>query len=201
MAWTPVTGGMNGLYGFPKPKLGIPGLWEFEIIGSRITYYLILIILVLFLLLCWWMMYKRDFGKVISAVKNNENRLEYLGYNVNLFKTIIFAISCAITGMAGALYVTVSTITPSVMGIGMSIQILVWVAVGGRGSLWGPIIGALIVSGMRALLSGWVQDFWLLIIGIFFILVVILWPKGFSGLCERIIQFFVKKRRQLFFKK
>ncbi|MHB8277003.1 MAG: branched-chain amino acid ABC transporter permease [Candidatus Humimicrobiaceae bacterium] len=201
MAWTNVTGGMNGLYNFATPKLGIPGVWEFELSGFAIPYYLIFISLVFFLFLTWWIMKKRDFGKVISAIKNNENRLEYLGYNVNLFKTIIFAISCGIAGFAGALYVLVSTITPSVLGIGMSIQILVWVAVGGRGSLWGAIAGAVIVSAMRELLSGLFLDFWLLIIGIFFILVVILWPMGFAGLCERIGQIFSKKKRQLYLKK
>lgn len=184
-AWTDVTGGMNGLYGFDTPKLGIPGIYELEIKGFQIPYYLILTVLTVILLVLWNIMKRRNFGKVIAALKNDENRLAFLGCNVNMLKTVIFAISCGIAGLAGALYAPVSTISPSVLGISMSIQILVWVAVGGRGSLWGPIVGALLVSTMEQLLSGILLNFWLLIIGLFFILVVMFWPEGFAGLLTK----------------
>lgn len=192
-AWTNVTGGMNGLYGFPTPKLGIPGIFEFKLSGFIVPYYIICIFVALFLLFTWVIMKKRDFGKVISALKNDENRLEYLGYNANMLKTIIFAISCGIAGFAGALYVPVSTINPSILGMGMSIKVLVWVAVGGRGSLWGPIVGAVLVCFMEELLSGVILDFWLLILGVFFIFVVMFWPKGFAGLHSKVGQMFSKK--------
>ncbi len=192
MSWTDVTGGMNGLYGFPTPRLGIPGLWEFELSGFTVPYYVILFSLVLFLIGTWYLMERSNFGKVISAIKNNSNRMEYLGYNVNLFKTIIFIISCGIAGFAGWLYVPVSTITPMLLGMAMSIQIIVWVAVGGRGSLWGAVAGALIVSGMQEYLSGAILDFWLLAIGIFFILVVMIWPNGFAGFYYRVCLYYRK---------
>lgn len=184
-AWTDVTGGMNGLYGFDTPVLGIPGVFEIELLGFTVPYYCIVITLAVLLLGLWTIMKRRNFGKVIAALKNDENRLAFLGYNVNLLKTVIFAISCAVAGLAGALYVPVSTISPSVLGMNMSIQILVWVAVGGRGSLWGPIIGALLVCTMEQLLSGILLDFWLLILGVFFILVVMFWPDGFAGLLKK----------------
>ena len=180
--WTPVTGGMNGLYGFEAPRLGIPGVWEFEISGFKVPYYMALIGLVIVLALLWVLMKKRNFGKAIAALKNDENRLLFLGYKANHLKTVIFVISCAVAGFAGALYVPVATISPSILGMNMSIQVLVWVAVGGRGSLWGPIIGALLVCGMEEILSGVILNFWLLIIGVFFVLVVMFWPKGFAGL-------------------
>lgn len=182
--WTPVTGGMNGLYGFAVPKLGIPGVWEFALSGFRAPYYAALVGLVLVMILLWTLMKKRNFGKVIAALKNDENRLSFLGYKANHLKTVIFVISCAIAGFAGALYVPVATISPSILGMSMSIQVLVWVAVGGRGSLWGPIVGALLVCGMEEILSGVVLNFWLLIIGVFFILVVMIWPDGFAGLVK-----------------
>lgn len=184
-AWTEVTGGMNGLYGFHMPKLGIPGLLEVKIRGFYIPYYLILAVLAAVLTALWQIMKRRNFGKVITALKNDENRLTFLGYHVNLLKTVIFAISCGIASLAGALYAPVSTISPSVLGIGMSIQILVWVAVGGRRSLWGPVAGALLVSLMEQLLSGILLNFWLLLIGMFFILVVMFWPEGFAGLLSK----------------
>ncbi len=193
MAWTDFTGGMNGLYKFPAPKLGIPGVWEFEVSGKYVPYYLITACLVIFLFLTWRVMKKRDFGKVISAIKNDERRAAYLGYNVNLYKTVIFMISCGIAGLAGALYVPVGTITPSILGMGLSIQILVWVAIGGRGSLWGAIAGALIVSIMKEMLSGVLLNYWLIILGVFFILVVMFWPKGFAGLADTVKNFFSKK--------
>lgn len=180
--WTPVTGGMNGLYGFETPKLGIPGVWEFELSGFKVPYYAALVGLILVVWLLWVLMKKRNFGKAIAALKNDENRLAFLGYKANNLKTVIFVISCAVAGFAGALYVPVSTISPTILGMGMSIQVLVWVAVGGRGSLWGPILGALVVCGMEQILSGIVLNFWLLIIGVFFVVVVMFWPKGFAGL-------------------
>lgn len=185
MAWTDVTGGMNGLYGFATPKLGIPGVWELEISGFKTPYYLIVVCLGLILFLLWRIMKHRNFGKMIAALNNDENRLEFLGVKAKTLKTMIFAISCSIAGFAGALYVPVSTISPSILSIGMSIQVLVWVAVGGRGTLWGPIIGAVLVCAMEQLLSGVLLDFWLLIIGMFFITVVMFWPKGIAGLLQK----------------
>lgn len=187
-SWTDVTGGMNGLYDFATPKLGIPGVWEFELKGVHTPYYLIVFCLTAVLFFSWLIMKKRNFGKVISAIKNDEKRAEFLGYNVNFYKMQIFAISCGVAGLAGALYVPVATITPSILGMGMSVQILVWVAVGGRGSLWGSIIGVLIVCVVQEVLSGVLLNFWQLILGIFFILVVMLWPKGFAGLVQSAAQ-------------
>lgn len=181
MAWTSFTGGMNGLYKFATPKLGIPGIWEFEVSGLYAPYYLNCFCLAAILIILRSIMIKRDFGRIISAIKDDEKRASYFGYNVNLYKTVIFMISCGVAGLAGALYVPVGTITPSLLGMSLSIQILVWVAVGGRGSLWGPVVGALAVSTMRELLSGVILNYWLIVLGTFFILVVIFWPRGFAG--------------------
>ena len=185
-SWTEVTGGMNGLYGFEPPALGIPGVAELQILGPYVPFYLVVIILffVIWLLRTW--MHKRNFGKVISAMENDENRLMFLGYHVNLLKTVIFAISCGVAGLAGALYVPVGSITPSLLGMSMSINIVVWVAVGGRRTLWGPIIGAVLVGIMEQLLSGVLLDAWLLLIGVFFVLVVLFWREGIAGLLKKL---------------
>ena len=192
-AWTPVTGGLNGLYGYPKPELGIPGVWEFGVTGLMITYYIIFISLTGFLILVWWIMKKQNFGKVISALAENEERMQHLGYDISFFKLIIFTIACGIAGYAGALYSLRVTITPTLLGLAMSIQILVFVAVGGRGSLWGAVLGALIVSILREFLSGFFLNIWLLLVGTFFILVVMLWPKGLAGFIMRIRQIISRK--------
>lgn len=103
-----------------------------------------------------------------------------------MLKTVIFAISCAVAGLAGALYVPVGTISPSLLGMSLSINIVVWVAVGGRRSLWGPVVGAVLVGTMEQMLSGVLLDFWLLIIGVFFILIVLFWREGVAGLIRKV---------------
>jgi urea transport system permease protein len=181
IAATTVTGGMNGLYGFQSPKLGIPGIWEFRLSGVMVSYYLILIASLGSLWVTQRLM-KTDFGRVVVSIRNNEERTEFLGYNVSLIKLIIFSISCGLAGLSGALYVPVALITPSLLGLGMSISILVWVAVGGRGTLVGPIVGALVVNYLQELLSGMLVKFWFLLVGLFFIAVVVFWPDGIMGL-------------------
>lgn len=184
-SWTEVTGGMNGLYGFQSPSLGIPGVAEVNIQGKFVPFYTVVTALVIVLVILTVIMKRRNFGKVISALKNDENRLTFLGYNSNLLKTVIFAISCAVAGLAGALYVPVGTISPSLLGMSLSINIVVWVAVGGRRSLWGPVVGAVLVGTMEQMLSGVLLDFWLLIIGVFFILIVLFWREGVAGLIRK----------------
>ena len=145
IAATSITGGMNGLYGFQTPKLGIPGIWEFEISGVMVPYYLIVFSTVGILVFSQWLI-KTDFGRVIVGIRVNEERTEFFGYNVSLLKLTIFCISSGLSGLAGALYVPVGLVDPSSLGLLMSIQVLVWVGVGGRGTLIGPLIGALLVN-------------------------------------------------------
>lgn len=176
-----ITGGMNGLYGYAPPRLGLPGLWEIDWYRPAIAYYAA----ALGAIGCYWLarwLVHSDFGRAIRAVREHEDRAEFLGYNVPLLKLVIFTIACAMAGFSSVLYVPVGFISPDLIGIMMSAAVLVWVAVGGRGTLIGPFIGALAVNYLQTLLSDMLVVLWLLIVGLFFILVVLFWPGGLVGL-------------------
>lgn len=184
IASTDITGGLNGLYGYAVPKIGIPGLWEVELYEAEAAYYTTLLGAGLCAWIARWLV-RSDFGQVIQGIRENETRIEYLGYNVPLLKLIIFSISCAMAGFSGALYVPVGFISPDLVGLAMSASVLVWVAVGGRGTLVGAFVGAILVNYLQTLLSGEFVVLWLLIVGVFFITVVLFWPGGIVGLLRR----------------
>ena len=176
-----MTGGMNGLYGYGEPRIGIPGVWEVGLYEADAAYYTILAGMAA----CYWLarwLVRSDFGRAIQGIKENEARIEYLGYDVPLLKLTIFSISCAMAGFSGALYVPVGFISPDLVSLGMSAAVLVWVAVGGRGTLIGALLGAVLVNYLQTLLSDALVVLWLLIVGLFFITVVLFWPGGLVGL-------------------
>ena len=187
IVWIEFTGGLNGLYGFPDPKLGLPGIWEIEVAGTYLPYYLIVIVLFLTYFFTRRLV-GSPFGQALQAVNNNEERVEFFGYNVPGLKLMVFMISGALAGLSGALYVPVGFVSAEIMGILFSTAVIVWVAVGGRGTLYGAILGALIVNYLQAFMSDVLVFYWLLIIGIFFIIVVSFFPDGLVGLVRRILK-------------
>lgn len=188
IVWIEFTGGLNGLYGFPSPRLGIPGLWEVSLSPySLVTYYLILLALVLSVAGVHRLVHS-PFGRVLRAIRNSESRVESLGYDVRAVKLAVFVVSCALAGLSGALYVPVGFVSAQIMGILFSTSIIVWVAVGGRGTLYGPVVGALAVNYLQTYMSDVAVFYWYLIIGVFFILVVMLLPDGIVGIGRRIRQ-------------
>ena len=187
IVWIEFTGGLNGLYGFPNPQLGLPGLWEVEISGTFLPYYLIVVTLCLAYFFTWRLV-NSPFGQTLRAINNNEERVEFLGYNVPGIKLIVFVISGALAGLSGALYVPVGFVSAEIMGILFSTAIIVWVAVGGRGTLYGAVLGALVVNYLQAFMSDVLVFYWLLIIGIFFIVVVAFWPDGMVGMVQRLFR-------------
>jgi urea transport system permease protein len=109
-------------------------------------------------------------------------RLRFTGYNPVPFKTIVFIVAGALCGISGALYTLQSGIvSPQFMTISMSIEMVIWVAVGGRGTLIGPIIGAVLVNYLRSLVSEALPEMWLFVQGALFIFVVVLMPDGIYG--------------------
>lgn len=188
VVWIRFTGGLNGLYGFPNPRLGIPGIWEFEITTGIVgTYYLIAAVLVLAYILTQRLM-SSPFGQILRAINDNEERVETFGYNVPLVKLVTFVISCAIAGISGALFVPVGFVSANIMGILFSTSVIVWVAVGGRGTLIGPVLGALVVNYLQVYMSDLLVFYWYLIIGLFFVFVVLFWPDGIVGIFNRTAQ-------------
>ncbi|MEW5814307.1 MAG: urea ABC transporter permease subunit UrtC, partial [Spirochaetota bacterium] len=105
-----------------------------------------------------------------------------LGYNIATVRTIIFIIACAIAGLAGGLYAPLEDfISPQLLGLIYSTQCIIWVAIGGRNTLVGPFIGALLLSYLEMIFSGLIVEFWYLIVGIILLVVVLFWPDGLVG--------------------
>ena len=122
------------------------------------------------------------FGDALIAIRDDEQRLRFSGYNPVPFKTIVFIVAGALCGISGALYTVQSGIvSPQYMAISMSIEMVIWVAVGGRGTLIGPIIGAVVVNYLRSLVSEALPEMWLFVQGALFIFVVVLMPDGIYG--------------------
>ncbi|EKF43012.1 urea ABC transporter, permease protein UrtC [Nitratireductor indicus C115] len=170
-------GGNNGLTDF-KDILGTP-------IQSGTTRAVLFaasaIALALAFLVCSAIV-RSKLGKVLVAVRDAESRTRFLGYRVDNYKLFAFTASAIIAGIAGALYVPqVGIINPGEFAPANSIEIVIWTAVGGRGTLIGPIIGAVLVNAGKSWFTGVLPEFWLFALGGLFVAVTILLPKGIVG--------------------
>ncbi len=126
-------------------------------------------------------------GKVLVGVRDAESRTRFLGYRVERYKLFVFVVSAMLAGLAGALYVPqVGIINPGEFSPANSIEIVIWVALGGRGTLVGAAIGAIIVAASKSWLTAAMPDAWLFVLGAMFILVTIFLPQGVLGLIERV---------------
>jgi urea transport system permease protein len=171
-------GGTNGLTDF-KRLLGFT-LGDTSVL--RGLYLVTALALIGSFLLCRWLV-RSKMGLVLTAVRDQERRLQFLGYPVAHYKIFIFALAAMLSGLAGALYVPqVGIITPSQIGVLPSLEIVVWVAAGGRGSLVGAILGAVGINAARSVLTARYPEWWPLILGGLFVGVVILFPDGLAGL-------------------
>jgi urea transport system permease protein len=127
------------------------------------------------------------YGKVLVAVRDAESRTRFLGYRVERYKLFIFTVSAMLAGLAGALYVPqVGIINPSEFAPANSIEIVIWVALGGRGTLIGAALGALIVAAGKSWLTASFPEVWLFALGAAFVLVTIYLPRGVLGLFDRL---------------
>jgi urea transport system permease protein len=170
--------GTNGLKTDTQPIFGVLASSAAAQIGF---FEVTLLSLVLIYALCRWLTSGR-FGRLLVAIRDDETRVRFSGYDPTGFKVLVFAISGAIAGVAGALY-TVQTgiITPSAMEVAFSIEMVIWVAVGGRATLVGAIIGTLLVRFAQSLLSEQFPAVWLFFQGALFLIVVTVLPSGIVG--------------------
>ena len=175
-------GGNNGLTDF-KEVLGFPLAAD----GTRIALFLLSAFALMGgLLLARWITTSK-FGKVLVGVRDAESRTRFLGYRVEHYKLFVFTVSAMMAGVAGALYVPqVGIINPGEFSPANSIEIVIWVALGGRGTLVGAALGALIVVAAKSWLTSAFPDAWLYFLGLMFILVTIFLPRGVLGLIEQI---------------
>jgi len=170
--------GTNGLKTSTTELFGmIVGSDDAQIVFYRIT----LVLLPLAYLLCKFLTSGR-FGDALIGIRDDEARVRFTGFNPVPFKVIVFLVAGGLAGISGALYTVQSGIvSPQYMAISMSIEMVIWVAVGGRGTLIGPIIGAVLVNYLRSLVSEALPEAWLFVQGGLFIFVVVLMPDGIYG--------------------
>jgi urea transport system permease protein len=183
-------GGTNGLTDF-KSILGFslssPGT-------LRALYVFTAGLLVASLLLSRWLVRSKT-GLVLQAIRDNERRLEFLGYNVASYKIFVFAISGALAGIAGLTYAPqVGIITPSQIGVLPSLEIVIWVAFGGRGTLWGAVLGAISINWLRSVLTAHSPGLWPIILGGLFVTVILFFPRGLIRLGNRLGALVAPKR-------
>ena len=132
-------------------------------------------------------------GKILIGVRDAESRTRFLGYRVEHYKLFVWTLSAMIAGVAGALYVPqVGIINPSEFAPANSIEAVIWVAVGGRGTLVGAALGAVLVNGAKTIFTGIMPEVWLFALGALFIAVTLFLPKGILGLASQIMS----KRRE-----
>jgi urea transport system permease protein len=171
-------GGNNGLTDF-KDLLG----FALQGRGTKIALYLGSVIALGLGLLVTRLVVATKLGRVMMAVRDAEPRVRFLGYSVTSVKLFAFVLSAMLAGIAGALYVPqIGIINPSEFSPGNSIEVAIWVAVGGRGTLVGAIIGAVAVNAAKTYLTAAFPEAWLYFLGGLFILVTLLLPKGLMGL-------------------
>jgi urea transport system permease protein len=150
--------------------------------------------LVLVYLGCQWLS-RTKFGLVQQAIRDSENRVLFSGYAAAYYKQFVFVVCALIAALGGILYVPqVGIINPSEMGTEKSLEAVVWVAVGGRGTLIGPVIGAIFINALKSWTTRAYPDMWLLILGTLFILVTVFMPKGIVGVPGQLRALYARMR-------
>ena len=175
-------GGNNGLTDF-KEILG----YDVQDGGTRVTLFLASALAVLGGYLLAVGIVRSKLGQVLVAVRDAEQRARFLGYRVEHYKLFVWTVSAAMAGLAGALYVPqVGIINPSEFSPANSIEAVIWVAVGGRGTLVGAVIGAGFVNASKTLLTGYLPEVWLFALGGLFIAVTLAFPQGILGIIDQL---------------
>ncbi|MDH2425050.1 urea ABC transporter permease subunit UrtC [Sphaerisporangium sp. TRM90804] len=185
-----LTGGTNGLTNF------------FELFGQDLAVentqrglYIVVALVLGLLYLVAWQLVRSRFGRLLIAVRDGEDRVRFLGYNPATVKTITFAVSAGMAGLAGALFVpVVGIISPALLGVVPSLELVVAVAIGGRFSLAGAVLGAVVMGYAKTSFSEEFADGWLYLQGALFILVMTLAPKGIFGIASS-VRGLVRSRR------
>ncbi len=171
-------GGNNGFTDF-KRILGFP----IAAIETRVVLFVLTgLVLTGGFLACRWVV-RSKLGRVVTAIRDAESRVMFTGYDPTPYKLAVWTFSAVLCGIAGALFVPqVGIINPSEMAPSNSIEMVIWVAVGGRGTLFGPIAGAALVNGAKSVLTAAFAEYWLFFLGALFIAVTLFLPKGIAGL-------------------
>jgi urea transport system permease protein len=173
-------GGNNGLTDF-KDILG----FNVQAEGTRAALFIASAIALIIGVFITSALVNSKYGKLMIGVRDAESRLRFLGYRPESIKLVAFTVSAIMAGIAGALYVPqVGIINPGEFAPGNSIEVVIWTAVGGRGTIVGPVIGALLVNAGKSWFTGALPEFWLFALGGLFVLVTLFLPRGVVGLWD-----------------
>jgi len=185
--WTDVTGGEDGLLNIARLPADF-AVVSFSLQSNEALYYFCFaayVVLVLFL----WRLVHSPFGRVIQAIKQNDQRVAFLGYNVFLYKWVVFTLSCAISGLAGGLFAMAQEgAYIQIMSLQWSgIAILMVLIGGGFVSFWGPVVGVLLYFVARDVLGAYTEA-WLLWFGLMFVVLVMFKPEGLAGIWQDLMR-------------
>lgn len=172
-----LTGGTNGL-----TNVGTLMGYDLRDPVNQRSLYMVIVVILGIMYLCARQIVQSRFGRLLMAVRDGEDRVRFLGYNPTTVKVIAFSVSAGMAGLAGALFVpVVGIISPSLLGIVPSIEMVIWVAVGGRGTLVGAVAGAVMVNYAKTNLSEAFPSGWLYFQGLLFVIVMAFAPAGLAG--------------------
>lgn len=184
MRWRPMTGGWDGLVGIPYPALGLPGFT----MTSISFYYFVFIVFIICLFLIYRFV-KSPFGCALKGISEDEGRMRHLGYNVWLYKYIVFIVAGLFAGVAGVLFGSYAGIlVPMHLGVLTSTLVLLMVIIGSSKVFFGPVVGAAVVILLEHFSSLYAPYRWPLILGGFFILCVMFLPGGISVYLSKLWQ-------------
>lgn len=176
IGWSDVTGGDSGLIGVPPLTLTV---LSFSYAFMNVSLYYLILALCVAALLVLWFACRGHYGKILAAIQDNEMRARTLGHNTSAHILLVFVLSAMLAAFAGAVYVTgTGFVAPDMIGLLLSTEVIMWVAVGGRGTLLGPLIGTFVVMRLQQEISSIDTKLWPLFIGGFFIAMVFLFPDG-----------------------
>ena len=186
ITWRSKTGGDNGI-------INIPRLFRIDPEPELIQYFIVMAVVLTAFLVCHRLV-NSNFGRVLTAIRENELRATSIGFNANLTKTCIFAFAGGLAALAGILYAPYNgTMNPIHVGFETGALVLIWLAIGGRGFLIGAFIGTFLVQYVRFYMTDIISPFmsvttvnsvWPLIFGIVFLIIVLLYPNGMMGLVQ-----------------
>ncbi|MGJ7525072.1 ABC transporter permease subunit [Variovorax sp. GB1P17] len=161
------TGSSSGLTGYESFDLSIEA-W-YWVAGGMLAVFGVL----------GWLLVRSDAGRVLAAIRDNESRCTYLGIPTAMVKIALLTVMAVVAGIAGFGYGAFSGVAaPELTGFALGTELIIWVALGGRGTLWGPLIGAVLINVATAYLGGYMPFAWQLIVGVAFVLVIVLLPQG-----------------------
>ncbi|HRN77469.1 urea ABC transporter permease subunit UrtC [Ottowia sp.] len=178
------TGGANGITDF-RTMLG----WDILSAESKLIIYIAQVILLgVVMVLSSYMVHSR-YGKVLVAIRDREDRVRFSGYDTAHYKAFAFTIAAIFSAIGGAFYsLQVGLIAPGVVGVVASIEMVIYAAVGGRLSIPGAVVGAIVIGFLKSYLSENFPEIWLYFLGAIFILVVVAMPNGLAGIVDRLLR-------------